>query len=76
MQISAAHCWEQEALQRAKSLSEPLENRRKIALNAARIWAAEAKLAEKRASKLNRLDKLDAAIALEFELEVEANLQG
>lgn len=78
MQISAAHCREQEALQRAKSLSEPLESRRKIALNAAKAWAAEAVLAEHRVAKLNPLDKLDAAIALEFELEVEieANFLG
>ncbi|WP_159983649.1 MULTISPECIES: hypothetical protein [unclassified Novosphingobium] len=74
MQISATHCREQEALQRAKALSEPLENRRKIALQAAKAWEAEALLAEKRASKSSPLDKLDTAIALEFEQEANSDL--
>ena len=71
MQISAAHCREQEALQRAKALSEPLENRRKIALAAAKAWEAEAVLADMRTSKSSSLEKLDAAIALEFALEAK-----
>ncbi|AXB75649.1 hypothetical protein [Novosphingobium sp. P6W] len=74
MQISAAHCREQEALQRAKALSEPLENRRKIALDAAKAWEAEAVWAENRASKSTPLDKLDVAIALEFEREAKSGL--
>jgi len=74
MQVSATHCRKQEALQRAKALSEPLENRRKIALEAAEAWEAEALLADKRASKSNTLDKLDTAIALEFEHEANSDL--
>ena len=74
MHISAAHCREQEALQRAKALSEPLANRRKIALDAAKAWEAEAVWAEKRASKPTLLDKEDLAIALEFEREAESGL--
>lgn len=74
MQISAAHCREQEALQRAKALSEPLENRRQIALKAANAWEAEAVSAEKRASKRSGLDKLDTAIALEFEREAKSGV--
>lgn len=72
MQLSIAHCREQEASQRAKALSEPLENRRKIALDAAEAWKAEAVLAEKRASRQSLLDKTDRAIALEFEREAKS----
>ncbi len=73
MRVSAITCREQEAVQRAKAESEPLESRRKIALAAATAWGAEAALAEKRALKLDPLDKLDAEIALEFALEDEAD---
>ncbi len=71
MQISANFCKEQEALQRAKAATEPLENRRKIALDAAKAWAAEGVLAEKRELKINPLDKLDTAIAAEFAREAK-----
>jgi hypothetical protein len=66
MAASIATCREQEALQRARAISEPLENCRKVALSAAKAWAAEAVLAEKRAAKATPLDKADAAIAAEF----------
>lgn len=66
MRASADFCREQEALQRAKAESEPLENRRKIAIVAANAWAKEALLAEVRDSKQGPLDMLDAEIALEF----------
>jgi hypothetical protein len=66
MRVSPDFCREQEALQLAKAASEPLENRKKIALAAAKAWAVEAGLAEKRATKPEPLDKLDAEIALEF----------
>ncbi|WHO37514.1 hypothetical protein PMI04_013150 [Sphingobium sp. AP49] len=36
---------------------------------AAKAWEVEATLAERRASKSRALDKLDAAITLEFERE-------
>lgn len=69
MRATAGFCREQEAIQRAKAANEPLENRRTIALNAAKAWAAEAKLAEKRDAKTSTLDKLDTAIAEEFARE-------
>lgn len=71
MQMSAILCREQAALQRAKAVSEPLENRRQIALVAATAWEAEAVWAEKRGANRAPLDKLDAAIALQFANEVE-----
>ena len=66
MQLTADFCRQQEALQLAKAVSEPLENRREIAIAAAKAWATEALLVEKRASKQDPLGKLDAEIALEF----------
>jgi hypothetical protein len=66
MQLSVDKCREQEALQLAKAESEPLESRRKIALSAAKAWAAAAVVAEKRALGPTPRDKADAAIALEF----------
>ncbi len=74
MQVTAAFCKEQEAIQRAKAASEPLENRRKIALDAAKAWAAEAILAKKRETSHQSLDALDAAITAEFKAEA-ANSQ-
>ncbi|MBP6112876.1 MAG: hypothetical protein KA482_10930 [Sphingobium sp.] len=71
MRVSASFCREQQASQIDKAANEPLENRRKIALAAAMAWGAEVILAEKRALKLERLDKLDAEIALEFANETE-----
>lgn len=76
MQISAAFCLEQERLQREKAENEPLENRKQIALNAAKAWAAEAIVAEKRYGKQSPLEKADAAIAKEFAAEVEADQTG
>jgi hypothetical protein len=73
MRVSVATCKEQEALQLAKAASDPLENRRKIALAAAKAWGAEAILAEKREMKQSPLDKLDAEISLEFALEEAAS---
>lgn len=72
MALSVSFCREQESLQMAKAASEPLENRRKIALAAANAWKIEAILAEKRALKQEPLDKLDTEIALEFALEAMA----
>lgn len=69
MRVTAEFCREQERIQRAKAENEPLENRRKIALDAAKAWAAEAKLAEKRDMKQSTLDQLDAEIAAEFAQE-------
>lgn len=69
MRVSEEVCREQEALQLAKAASEPLESRRKIALTAAKAWATEAVLAQQRGLKQAPLDKLDAAIALEFAQE-------
>ncbi len=69
MRQTPSFCREQEALQLAKAASETLENRRTIALTAAKAWAAEAVLAEKRDARQTPLDKLDAEIALEFAQE-------
>ena len=50
--------------------SDPLENRRKVAMVAAKAWAKEAvAAAEREAGHLQPLDKLDADIALEFARE-------
>lgn len=70
MRVSAQTCRAQEAVQRAKASTEPLESRRKIALDAAKAWATEAVLAETRESKRTPLDLLDAEIALEFAMEI------
>jgi len=70
MTLSASFCREQEALQTEKAASEPLGNRQKIALAAAKAWRSEAILAEKRALRQEGLNKLDTAIALEFADEV------
>lgn len=51
MRVLASFCRQQEALQRALATSEPLENRRKIALTAAKAWESEALLAEMQTSK-------------------------
>ena len=72
MRVSADFCRAQEAQQLAKATSEPLKNRRKIALDAAKAWAAEALLADERAVRQEPLDKLDAEITLEFAQEAEA----
>lgn len=69
--FTAVFCREQEAAQRAKAASEPLENRRKIALAAAKAWAAEALTAERHEAGDTPLSKLDAGIALEFAREAE-----
>ena len=69
MRMSAAHCREQEALHLAKAANEPLESRRKIAETAAKAWASEAALADKRAAQMTPLDALDTAITQEFARE-------
>ncbi len=56
-------------MHRAKAQSEPLENRRKIALTAAKAWDAEAVLQQEREAGGSPLDKLDAEITLEFARE-------
>lgn len=66
MQISSAHYREQERLQLEKSETEPLESRRKIAATAAKAWALEAILAEKREARVHKVDKLDTEIIAEF----------
>lgn len=69
LRVTASFCREQEAVHRAKAESEPLETRRKIALTAAKAWAAEALLLEERGAGDARLDKLDAEITMEFARE-------
>lgn len=67
--ITAAFCREQAAVHRAKAASEPLENRRKIALTAAKAWEAEAVLREGRKAGDAALEKLDAEITRQFARE-------
>jgi hypothetical protein len=73
MRVTAKFCREQEALQHAKALNEPLESRRKIALAAAKAWHAEAILADKRAAGQGLMSQLDADITREFAAEAETD---
>jgi hypothetical protein len=66
VQLTAAHCREQQVIQLALANSEPLERRKKIALIAAAAWGKEAVDAGKREGRKLALDKLDASIAQEF----------
>jgi hypothetical protein len=78
MRFSEDFCRNQAALQRAKAATEPLDNRQKIALLAAKTWDAEADaISNCKAAHGSPLDKLDAAITLEFAREeaAEANDQ-
>jgi hypothetical protein len=75
MRVTAELCREQERIQRAKAENEPLENRKKIALDAAKAWATEAVLAEKRDLKQSALDQLDAEIAREFARETVSDAE-
>lgn len=74
MRFTEKFCREQEGLQIARASSETLTNRRDIALAAAKAWDAAAILAHKQESKQEPLDKLDAAITLEFAAEAAAGL--
>jgi hypothetical protein len=67
-------CRTQQAHHQARSISESLQNTRKIALAAATAWGREADLAlvvELRRGQMN-LDDGDAAIAEEFRAEQAA----
>jgi hypothetical protein len=75
MALMAAFCREQAALHLAKAANEPLENRGKISLAAAKAWSAEAVLAERREAKQRPLDKLDTKITQEFAAEAEAEAE-
>jgi PIN domain nuclease of toxin-antitoxin system len=74
VRVTEKFCREQESLQIAKAASETLKNRKDIALSAAKAWDTAAQLAHKQESKLEPLDKLDAAITLEFAEEEAAGL--
>lgn len=74
MRVTEKFCREQESLQIDKAANEPLKNRQDIALSAAKAWDAAAQLAHKQESKQEPLDKLDAAITLEFAAEEAAGL--
>lgn len=76
MRVTEKFCREQESLQIAKAATETLTNRRDIALAAAKAWDTAAQLAHKQESKTEPLDKLDAAITLEFAEEEAAGLDG
>jgi hypothetical protein len=76
VRVTEKFCREQESLQIAKAAAEPLKNRQGIALAAAKAWDAAAQLAHKQESKLEPLDKLDAAITQEFAAEEAAGDYG
>jgi hypothetical protein len=62
MRLTASTCREQEVIQREIASTATLENRRKIATDAANAWAKEAVEADKRdARELKRRRELDAA---------------
>ncbi|MDM7956934.1 hypothetical protein [Blastomonas sp.] len=75
VRVTEKFCREQESLQIAKAAAEPLKNRQGIALAAAKAWDVAAQLAHKQESKLEPLDKLDAAITQEFAAEEAAGYQ-
>jgi hypothetical protein len=77
VRVSADFCRIQAERQRAIAAAEMLENRRVIALLAAKSWQAAATLADKSASADgSSLEKLDAEITLEFAQEAEAEAKG
>jgi hypothetical protein len=73
VQLTAAHCRAQQAVQLALAEAEPLESRKKIALVAAAAWGKEAIDAENRETGKAALNRLDAAISQEFADEDAAN---
>mgnify|MGYP003441421532 FL=1 len=75
MRISPEFCREQEAVQQARVVNEPLENQKNIARAAAKAWREEAIYLEHRAVAATARDKLDIAISLEFAREVEADAE-
>jgi hypothetical protein len=73
MRLTADFCRAQAEAQRMKAADEPLENRRAIALFAAKSWDEAAIAAVKSASSDGSpLERLDAEITLEFAQETEA----
>ena len=74
MRVTEEFCRQQESLQIAKAANEPLKNRQAIALAAAKAWDVAAQGAHKQESHEEPLDRLDAAIALEFAAEAAAGL--
>lgn len=69
MRVSSDVCRAQQAMHVAKAENEPLENRRAIALAAAKAWGIEAVAAEQREAKLSPRDLLDEKITREFATE-------
>jgi hypothetical protein len=67
MRLAASTCREQEAIQRQIAATATLENRRKIATDAANAWSKEAIEAEKRdARERKRHAELDVEAAREM----------
>jgi hypothetical protein len=67
MNLSAAMCRAQQALQLEIAANDPLENRRQIASTAAKAWEIRAEEAEKSESgETNPQSKLDSQITQEF----------
>lgn len=69
MRITESFCKEQAALQREKALNEPLENRKVIALNAAKVWDKEAEMAHNRDTKQAQRDAKNALFTAQLAAE-------
>lgn len=76
MRLSSEKCREQQAIQLEIAKCDPLENRRKIAVNAAKAWGLEAELAENyEAGHLSHSEKEDDQIRKEFAEETDEQAQ-
>lgn len=69
MRMTESFCEKQAALQREKALNEPLENRRAIALNAAKVWDKEAEMAHNRDAKQAQRDAKNAHVTAQLATE-------
>lgn len=73
MRVAASTCREQEAIQQEIAVNSPLENRRTIAIAAAKAWGKEAIEADKReAREVKRRAELTTEIAVEELPQAEA----
>lgn len=72
MRLASTKCREQEAIQLEIAKNDPLENRRKIAADAAKAWGIEAQQAENyEAGQLSHSEKEDDQIRREFAEETD-----
>lgn len=71
MRLTSVFCRQQADDQRLLALNTTLENARAVALKAALAWDREARDAERRETRADRLSDDDADIAAEFRQEDE-----